>query len=265
MNTVRYFALARSSFMTRVSRRSTFLFTFFGNLIYVTVIYFLWMAVYEGRGMLNGMTFNEAFAYLALASSLFTMYQVYTEWFMAANILSGDIITSFTKPLDYQLNKLFEAVGAVFSNFLTISLPTLLVLLFVFDTRLQIGVNLLYFLVSVMLALLLSFFIDYMIGLCSFYTESIWGICTAKDVLVLFLSGAMVPMSFFPAGFQTFCSYLPFQAIYHIPLTIITSKEYGHPEYALALLEQGIWVLVLLALSRLLHAAATRSITVNGG
>ncbi|NMM53375.1 ABC transporter permease [Paenibacillus aquistagni] len=265
MNMGRYLVIAKSSFMTRVARRSTFIFTFLGNLAYITVIYYLWMAVYEGNAMLNGMTFNQAFAYLALASSLFTMFQVYTEWFMSAHILNGDIITSFIKPLDYQFNKLFEAFGAVISNFITISIPTLLVIIFVFDTKIEVGLNLAFFVISLLMAMLISFFIDYMIGLCSFYTESIWGICTTKDVIVLFLSGAMVPISFFPEYLQTICAYLPFQAIYNIPLTIVTTPGLSLMDYANALAMQGMWVVILLLVSRLLHAVATRTITVNGG
>lgn len=64
-------------------------------------------------------------------------------------------------------------------------LPTFLVMYFLTDGTIHLGVNLLFYLVSVPLALTINFCIDFFIGTVCLYTQSIWGINIMKEVIVL--------------------------------------------------------------------------------
>ncbi|WP_068777258.1 ABC-2 family transporter protein [Paenibacillus sp. FJAT-26967] len=261
----RYFVIARNSFMTELSRRASFIFAFLGNILYLTVIYFLWSSIYKNNTEINGMTFNEVFVYLALASSMAVMFQVYTEWFMSRDIISGNIITDIIKPLDYQFNRFCNSLGGVFSNFLTITVPSFLLILLVFQAGIQIRLNFLFFILAVIFALIIAFLIDYMIGLLSFYTESIWGISITKEVVVLFFSGALVPLAFFPEPLREVVQLLPFQAIYNTPLTILITPTLQASDYLTFISVQLFWISVLFILSRFFHHRALKVITINGG
>lgn len=59
---------------------------------------------------------------------------------------------------------------------------------FLTDGTIHLGVNLLFFLVSVPLALTINFCIDFFIGTVCLYTQSVWGINIMKEVIVLLLS-----------------------------------------------------------------------------
>src|SRR5205823_5005346 len=118
---------------------------------------------------------------------------------------------------------------------------------------------------AILMAFMLSFTIDYMVGLTAFYTESIWGLSTTKEVIVTFLSGALVPLAFFPAGAQSVLQWLPFRAIYSIPLTILTNADLGVLDYLGMLGIQLFWVIVLVGASRLWYHKALKVLTVNGG
>jgi len=98
-----------------------------------------------------------------------------------------------------------------------------------------------------------------MIGLSSFYTESIWGISITKDVVVAALSGALVPINFFPDAIKAVLQVLPFQAIYNTPLQIITSASLTPTDYLRMLAVQLFWVVVLFGASRLFTAAPSAS------
>jgi len=104
-----------------------------------------------------------------------------------------------------------------------------------------------------------------MVGLTAFYTESIWGISAAKDTIISALSGALIPLAFFPEAAQNVLKILPFQAIYNAPLQILTSSTLEPLGYLQLLAVQVFWVIVLYLLSRLYFRQAINKLVVNGG
>jgi ABC-2 type transport system permease protein len=262
----KYLAILRNSVLASLAYRFHFLFSAASNIFYIFIIYFLWKSVYaEGTGSLNGMTFNQAFIYLSLAATITILFNVWVEYDMSQAIISGNMVMNFLKPLDLQFQLLFDSLGFVLSNFIAISLPALFILVFVFDSGIVFGLNFLFFLVSLCLAYLVSFSIDFLTGLAAFYTESIWGISICKQIVVSLFSGGMIPIAFFPPFLKALINLLPFQAIYNTPLLILTDARLGIADYARMLLIQAAWIGVLFALSRVLFARARRVITVNGG
>lgn len=261
----KYLSITKNSVIAGMIYRVHYLFTVFSNVMFIVLIYFLWKAIYKNSETLNGMTFEETFIYLALASSITCLFQTWTEFDMSRNIISGAIIRDLTKPLDHQFLTLFGVIGFVVNNLITITLPSMVVIYFIAGPHISLGINLLFFIPALVLAFLIVFTIDYITGLVSFYTESIWGISITKGVIVGALSGAVIPLNFFPESLRNIVQLLPFQAIYNTPLTILLSKDIGVHDYVYFLLNQMFWVAVLFAVSRLFYNKAVKVITVNGG
>jgi ABC-2 type transport system permease protein len=79
------------------------------------------------------------------------------------------------------------------------------------------------------------------------------------------LSGALIPFAFFPEPIRAVLAWLPFQAIYNVPLTLLL-KPALEPLQALGLVgTQAAWIAVLILGSRLAFVRASRVLTVNGG
>jgi ABC-2 type transport system permease protein len=260
-----YFALAKSSYMTAMMYRFSFFFTLIGNLLYIVLLYFLWGSIYRDVDTIRGLSFNQAFVYVALAGSIFTMVKTWADWQISYHITSGAIIMDLIKPLDFQLYVLSQTAGFMLFNLTMIALPSALVLFLFFGAEIEVGPGLLFLPGGLFLAFLVSFAIDYIIGLTSFYTESIWGISMTKEIITTLLSGALVPLQFFPDIAQRVLRFLPFQAIYHIPLTMLTSPDLEAGACAGLLGTQVAWVVVLFLLGRLFFTRASRVLMVSGG
>jgi ABC-2 type transport system permease protein len=196
---------------------------------------------------------------------MFTLFKTWVDWGMSRQMINGTITTQLLRPLDYQLHVLFESLGDVISNLTTIFLPSLIVIIVVFGASIPLGLNIVVFALSLVLAYLISFCFDFSIGLTSFYTESIWGISITKEVIIMLLSGALIPLPFFPDTLRTVVQYLPFQAIYNIPLSILTKSTLGFWDYINMLGIQIMWLIILVVLNRLYFRQASKVITVNGG
>ncbi len=127
------------------------------------------------------------------------------------------------------------------------------------------GLNMAAFVISVVMAVSINYSVDFFVGTICLYTESIWGINIMKQVVVLLLSGATIPIAFFPEPLRSAMYYLPFQSIYNAPLSLLLGKDMAVPEMAKILGIQLLWCIVMTVISKLFWKASLRQITVNGG
>jgi ABC-2 type transport system permease protein len=260
-----YLAILRGSFMIGVIYRFGFIFTILGNIVYMAVTYFLWRSIYASSATLRGMTFNETFLYVALGSAVFILLKTYVDWFISFDIREGYIAIYLVKPVDYQLYTLAVSTGGALMNLAAITVPTIFMLIFVFRIPIQGGPGLLLFPVSLVLAFLISFSFDFFIGILGFYSESIWGMSITKEIFVTGLSGALIPLQFFPETLRKILLVLPFQAIYHTPLTMISRPDQGWDVLLPMLGVQFAWVVAAIILTRLFYNKAIKVLRVAGG
>lgn len=263
----RYFALMRGGILELTAFRMSMALHFVGNIIYMIVVYFLWRAIYESTptGVVNGMTFSDTLIYLTLASAIFSLVEIYLVWKMGRDIQSGQFSLYFTKPTDFFLYQFFSQSGNIVTGFIISFLPTFLIVDFIISWRIPFGVNILFFVFSLLFSIAINFCIDFMVGTLCLYTQSFWGINMMKEVIVLLLSGATIPLAFFPDTFRTVVMYLPFQAIYNVPLQILISDSLSIMDYVKYIGIQVFWSLVMILLARLFFRHASKVITVNGG
>ena len=118
---------------------------------------------------------------------------------------------------------------------------------------------------SLLLAFVVSFSFDYFIGLLAFYTESTWGLSMTKEILIAVLSGALVPLQFFPDALQKVLLLLPFQAIYYTPLMLVSKPDVGWETLLPMLAVQLVWAVLLFVATRLFYGQAIKVLRVSGG
>ncbi len=269
MNMRKYLALTRAGIILELQFRLGTFVTILGNLIYLTLIYYLWRAIYASSPspVVNGMTFTDTIIYLVLATALFNFLEMYIVWNVGRSVQSGEIALDLLKPMNYRRYKFFSFFGNNVMTFFLTFLPTFIVVYFITHGAIRLGLNLILFLVSVVLALMVNFYIEMMVATICLYTESIWGINIVKESVVLLLSGATIPLAFFPDKLRTVIEYLPFRCIYDTPLNILLEKQGYTLDSGIwvMLALQAVWCLLLSLMSRAFWNYSVRRITVNGG
>ena len=261
----RYLAVTRGGFMLGFIYRFTFIFTLVGNIVYLGVAYYLWKSIFTHADVIRGMTFNETFLYVGLGSSVFVLLKTYTDWFIHSDIREGMIANYLIKPVDVGIYYMFSSLGLFLFNVAIITIPTFLLLAFVFKVQFTIGPGLLVFPISLLMAYLITFSLDYFIGLFGFYTESVWGLSTTKEIIVTVFSGALIPLQFFPDAIQKILFWLPFQAMYHTPITMITHPDQSWDVILSMLTVQLFWVAALFIGTKLFYVQAVKVLRISGG
>lgn len=269
MNVKRYLALARLGMIEKLHYRLGTFVTLFGNLVYLVLIYFLWKSIYASSGtdVVNGMTLNDTLVYLVLATALFNFLEVFLVWEMSREIQSGAIVLRLLKPMNFRRYYFWSLVGENIMSFFLTFLPTFVIVNFLTHGSISLGLNLFFFAASVVMALYINFSIDMIVATICLYTESTWGINMVKECIVLLLSGASIPLAFFPEKLRTIVQYLPFRCIYDTPLSILLQKPGYTIQSGLShmLLLQLAWCLILYLAGSVFWSVSLKKITVNGG
>ena len=263
----RYLSMLRIGIMEELQFRMGAFIKLFGTIIYLIIIYFLWKAIFNSSPspVVNGMTFSDTMIYLVLASSLFTTMEMYVTWEMGRSIQRGEIIVNLIKPMEYETFMFFTFGGSTIVSTCVTLIPTMIIVYLVTNGGFSLGINLVYFALAVLLGTILNFYINFIVGTICFYTESIWGVNIMKEVVVMLLSVASIPLAFFPEAFQNVVYNLPFQAIYNTPLLLLIKNDLGHGERIEMLINQLFWVIVVGLISHFFLRVSMRKITINGG
>lgn len=267
MNLKKYLTLTKAGVLEALQFRLSAFVIVLGNILYIIITYFLWKAIYASSptDVVNGMTFSDTLIYLVLASALYGFMELYVVWDMGRAIQSGKIVLDILKPIKYRTYQFWSLSGSFIVNFALTFLPTFIIIAFVTGGAIPLGINLLYFVLSVVMAVIINYSIDFFTGTICLYTESIWGINIMKQVIVLLLSGATIPVAFFPEPLKTVTYYLPFQSIYNAPLTLLLDGSPSAETVLTTLGMQLFWCVAMTVISSLFWKISLRQITVNGG
>lgn len=263
----KYLSLLRVGILEEMQFRLGAAVRLFGNIIYLIIIYFLWKAIFDSSPteVVNGMTFTDTMIYLVLASALFSTMEMYVTWQMGRSVQSGNIVMDLLRPMGYTTYNLLLFSGNTLVSVFVNLVPTMVIVYLITNGGFVLSWNLLFFVAAVFFGTILNFFINFFVGVICFYTESIWGINIMKEVVVMLLSGASIPLAFFPETLQRIVYYLPFQAIYNTPLTLLIDNSLSTEKRLSMLGMQLFWLLIVGVISQMFLRVSMKRITVNGG
>lgn len=234
-------------------------------LINLTVLWFAWNAVYaaSGSAVMSGFTLPMMITYLVVSSCLKPLNYSNIEYDFEWDVKTGRISTILTKPVSYPLFRIFKEFSVTIFTTITNLLPVFLI------STLLIGisppVNPLAFLISVILGYFVNFLIAFLAGMWAFYsTGSVWGIKISRQVISDIMSGAVIPLSFFPTWFVGIANLLPFQTVFNLPLSIYLGKIVG-VDIFYSFVQQIVWLVILGVLCYLVWKRVEKKVVVHGG
>ena len=137
----KYFALTRAGILETMQYRLALFVMVIGNLLYLTLTYFLWKAIFASSGsdVVNGMTFEMTMVYLVLASSLYGVVELYLVWEIGRAIQKGKIVLDLLRPMKYKRYLFFANSGTLVVNFFMTFIPTFIIVLLITGKTIALG------------------------------------------------------------------------------------------------------------------------------
>jgi ABC-2 type transport system permease protein len=260
-----YVQITVNSLMSSLAYRWHFFFSLAGTVIYLIVARFLWKAVYASGGSIAGLSFGQAYLYVAVSMGLAGLTRTGSDWSLFNIFSSGDIVRYLARPQSLSGQLVADGAGTGIMNLITITLPSLAVAGLLSGMPFPGMARVLLFIPSVLMCFLLYFYFDFLTGLSVFVTQSIGGMSIAKDTTLMILSGGLVPLAFFPAGARAVLEWLPFQALFNAPVSLLVGPLPNMAQAGFILGRQAVWLFIFFALTQALYDRALKRLVVNGG
>ncbi len=263
----RQLAITKGTMLSFMNFRFSFIASLVLNFAYVVFSYYLWRAIYTSAGMeeIRGLRFEDAFLFMTMAFITNTLFRTQVDWKISSSILSGNIVVPFLRPITYQSYVFFDSLGSFVLNFFTIFAVSMIAMLSFVSLEITNSYQIVFFFLSMFLSYMISFHIDFAVGLVAFYTESIWGVMVIKNVVISFLGGILFPLAFLPDMVVEVLQYSPIYAMYQSPIFILTGEVLGIEQSLLQMGMQLLWWGILILFNKMLYQVAVKKLTVNGG
>jgi ABC-2 type transport system permease protein len=229
----------------------------------VFLFFFLWSAVYRPGQVTGGLDLRQAITYSTLAALLAADRGYPTETF-SDRIRDGTVVYLFLRPLSpvryfwgVQLGGIAFRLVLILSGAAigiaagVVSLPSSPALLLV----VLIGLFLADLLFSVLMLLL---------ELVAFWTTDIRGVRDLFLFAVALLTGALVPIWFFPDWAVSLLAWTPFPSAASTPISLYIGRIPA-ADAGVALLIQAGWLVALTAFTALLWRRVEDRVVVQGG
>lgn len=240
--------------------------TFFGFMELVLKIS-IWQALYSSRGgmSLAGIDLNEMIAYNMIIS--------FSGKFVACRVMldindmvqKGDIAQRLLLPLGFRRHMFFTTLSSNLFWTLYSAIPPTLLAVAIYGMKFNLNtINIPFYLVSLVLAMFISFLLNFLLGLIVFWFNNAFFLDWMAGAFFSLFSGTFVPMWFFPNWLNLLSKLLPFRYIVYEPTAILLGRNtYDGNMQVLAM--QVLWIGVLLLLGEIVWRKAKKRVFLQGG
>lgn len=253
----------------QIIKSMAYKFDVYGNIIMQTIIMiataFFWKALFSNAENVGGVTVETMLTYTVVSSMVSVLLTTNVENRINDSVRKGTIAVDMMRPVNIFRVFLAENLGGVTALIFQNLLPIFIIgsLLIKVPVPASVGDGLL-FVVSMVLAFCINWFIAEMFGMWSFSIIEMSALIQVKKHLIRLLSGSMIPIWFFPEWLRSVLEYLPFMYIYQMPISIYVG-QYTSESLAKGLIIQLIWAVALYVLKSYLEKRVTKSVMIQGG
>jgi ABC-2 type transport system permease protein len=259
-----YFEVAVRSFRRATTYRIAFLAGIITNAFFGAMLSFVYLAVYQGRSQVAGYTTGDTISYLWGGQALIATGAAWLVYDLGNSIRSGDVAVDLMRPWNFYAYWLSQQLGTRGFNLLTRGLLTYLIGFLYFGARVPEVQDIAPFLVSIVLSMLCSCAISFIANASAFWLLDNSGIMTIASITMMFFSGFLVPLAFFPPWLAQVAAVLPFQAVTSAPLLTFLGKLRGEALWQ-SLGLQLFWAVALTGVALAQMRAAMSKIVIQGG
>ena len=261
-----YYEFGIRAFQQTLTYRAAALAGIFTNGVFGVMIASIYLAFYaslnDGAASVEGWTQDQTITLVWINQSLLMTVYLWGWWEVSRAIQSGAIVTDLLKPYDYFAPWLSRDLGRSLAHFLIRGIPTFTIGLVLFDVLLpETPVRMVGFLVSVALAVTVSFCLRFITNVFSFWIIDHRGIAYMFAATFNVLSGMLAPLAFLPGPMRDLAMVLPFRAVIMSPNEVYL----GQVPVWQGLGFQLLWIAVLIGWSKWLLGKAEKRLVVQGG
>lgn len=231
--------------------------------VYFLVQYFIWTALYGTNGSLAGIGLEQMIRYFGASALIGYLTMDFADWNLQMLVRTGKYLTFTLRPVHHRFFALSQKVGHRILGFFFEFLPCLIIFVILFRIP-MIPEHLMWTILSVALAFLMNFYVNYCLGLTAFWLTKADGLRHVYGLIAQIFSGSLIPLVFFSEFLQKLLFFLPFQYTLYVPAMVWTGNYYvGNVELEIPQIVgiQAVATFVMLAVSEVLYRLSLKRFT----
>lgn len=265
----KYLSFFKLRFVTGLQYRAAALAGIVTQFVWGFMEIMMFRAFYRADAAAFPMSFSATASYIWLQQAFLALF---AAWMMEndifESIVNGNIAYELCRPVSIY-NMLFSrSVANRLSRAVLRCFPILIVAAFVprpygIDAPAD-WMHFLLFIITLILGLAVTVAFCLLVYVLAFFTISPQGLRMVFTSAVEFFAGAVIPLPFFPEKVQRFMELLPFASMQNVALRVY-SASMGPDEMKRAVSLQVFWLVVIVAVGKMLCSLAEKKITIQGG
>jgi ABC-2 type transport system permease protein len=258
----KYSAITRINLQSNLAYIGEFAYRSIFIVLILYVFVQLWRTTYSvtGTNQIAGLTLSDTIWYLVMTETIMLSKMRFAGK-IAEEVKDGSLAYTIGRPYSYLLYHFFYGIGdTLLRMVINFVAGSILVTLLVGPMP---ATNLPAVFVSVMLAIILDFCINGLIGLMAFFTEDVDSFTLIYQKILFILGGMMLPLDFLPGWLRDISLALPFNYAVYAPSRLFV--EFAGARWLSVIAGQSIWILAFAGLLGLMFRAGMRRVSINGG
>ena len=265
----KYLSLFRIRLINSVQYRAVTFGAVASNVVWVLLELMMYAALYKSAENALPMSFPQICSYVWVKRIVMNMLAVVAyDGEIYSVIHSGSVAYELVRPMDIYGKWYFQAAANRVTSTLVSCIPVLVIAMTLpepYGLRPPMSaLQALAFFVSVVLALGIVVAFAMLMFITLFYTIAQRGIKIIVAATTSFLSGGMIPLTFFPERILAILKYLPFSSMQSMPLLIYSGNITG-TEILKGIAAQIIWMMILIVIGKVAMNYAIKHVVVQGG
>lgn len=188
----------------------------------ILVTYFLWWAIFSGRGEFFGYSQSMILTYIILSNIVRTVVLGTTTMEIGGIINQGDLSNFLIRPLSFLRYYIARDTGDKLLNlaFSIVEIPLMIIILkpqIFFQTN---PLTLFLALSAMGMGMILYFFFSLTLGYIGFWSPDVWAPRFISFVVMEFFSGGLFPIDILPTPLYIASISLPFSYFIYFPLKV---------------------------------------------
>ena len=242
-----------------------FFLTIIKQFFFIFVTSLFWKALYANVTEPMEVSVEDMLIYSVISVFLQNFFARSVEGELRGRIRSGNISLDYLKPINMFGMMFANDVGNIIVNIIQRFLPVLIFSMIFIVVPLPISVSaFILFVISTLMSFFILWNISAIFGLLYFWLTDTGDIGGVKEHIINLLSGALIPIWFFPKTLQSILNFLPFIYTYQLPISIFIGKL-STKEALVAMGIQLIWCVVFFGVFMGVSKRALKNIMIQGG
>lgn len=242
----KYLIIAKNMIDETVSFRLNFVMWRVRVILQILTLYFLWLSILPQNASFLGYSQSLMITYILGTSILSAFVLASRSHSIGDEINKGDLSNFLLKPLNYFLYHFARDLGDKFMN-LIFSAAELTILFFILKPPLFIQTDPLYLLLAIItavFALILYFFINFLLGLIGFWSPEVWAPRFIFFIVITFFAGGLFPLDILPKSIFEIFQFLPFTYLLYFPLKIYLG-QLAFTEIFRGITVSFVWIILM--------------------